>query len=148
MLTIASLTVLMLVYVDRHISPFEGSPRAGAAEYVHRGGCLILKVFRVCRPSHLPLWRGQGGCLIYNAIKELPKSCRKNINIFLNNQKNNNYRFFSTSISTAMMMSTTPTNRFTVSSSCLNTQMLIATATIGSTTPTMAVGVEPINCIA
>jgi len=24
---------------DRHLSPFEGSPRAGAAEYVQRGGC-------------------------------------------------------------------------------------------------------------
>ena len=124
-LTVTSPPVLMLVYPDRHISPFEGSPRAGAAEYVHRGGCLI-----------------------YNAIKEPSKSCRKNINIFLNNQKNNNYRFFSTSISTAIMMSTTPANRFTVSDSCLNTQMLIATATIGSTTPTMAVGVEPIICIA
>ncbi len=29
--------VLMLVYADHRISPFEGSPRAGAAEYVHRG---------------------------------------------------------------------------------------------------------------
>ena len=27
----------MLVYTDLHISPFEGSPRAGAAEYVQRG---------------------------------------------------------------------------------------------------------------
>ena len=36
MLTIASLTVLMLVYVDRHISPFEGG----------RGD--VLKVFCVC----------------------------------------------------------------------------------------------------
>ena len=27
----------MLVYADRRISPFEGSPRAGAAEYVLRG---------------------------------------------------------------------------------------------------------------
>ena len=25
------------VYAYHHISPFEGSPRAGAAEYVHRG---------------------------------------------------------------------------------------------------------------
>ena len=36
-LTVTSLPILMLVYADRHISPFEGSPRAGAAEYVHRG---------------------------------------------------------------------------------------------------------------
>ena len=28
---------MRLVYADRHISPFEGSPRAGAAEYVQRG---------------------------------------------------------------------------------------------------------------
>jgi len=28
----------LFVYTDRHISPFEGSPRAGAAEYV-KGGC-------------------------------------------------------------------------------------------------------------
>ena len=28
---------MMLVYIDHHISPFEGSPRAGAAEYVYRG---------------------------------------------------------------------------------------------------------------
>ena len=46
MLTIASLPVLMLVYADHRISPFEGSPRAGAAEYVHRGD--VLKVFCVC----------------------------------------------------------------------------------------------------
>jgi len=25
---------MIFVYTDRHISPFEGSPRAGAAEYV------------------------------------------------------------------------------------------------------------------
>ena len=36
-LTVTSPPVLMLVYANRHISPFEGSPRAGAAEYVHRG---------------------------------------------------------------------------------------------------------------
>jgi len=28
---------MRLVYADHHISPFEGSPRAGAAEYVQRG---------------------------------------------------------------------------------------------------------------
>ena len=28
---------MLLVYADHHISPFEGSPRAGAAEYVQRG---------------------------------------------------------------------------------------------------------------
>jgi len=38
MLTVTSPPVLMLVYADYRISPFEGSPRAGAAEYVHRGG--------------------------------------------------------------------------------------------------------------
>ena len=32
---------MRLVYADHHISPFEGSPRAGAAEYVQRGGCYI-----------------------------------------------------------------------------------------------------------
>ena len=31
----------MLVYADRRISPFEGSPRAGAAEYVQRGDVLF-----------------------------------------------------------------------------------------------------------
>jgi len=30
------------VYADRHISPFEGSPRAGAAEYV-LGGMFIIR---------------------------------------------------------------------------------------------------------
>ena len=29
------------MYADHHISPFEGSPRAGAAEYVQKGGCYI-----------------------------------------------------------------------------------------------------------
>ena len=28
---------MRLVYADHYISPFEGSPRAGAAEYVQRG---------------------------------------------------------------------------------------------------------------
>ena len=31
---------MRLVYADHRISPFEGSPRAGAAEYVQRGGML------------------------------------------------------------------------------------------------------------
>jgi len=31
------------VYADHRISPFEGSPRAGAAEYV-QGGMLIAKL--------------------------------------------------------------------------------------------------------
>ena len=31
----------MLVYADHRISPFEGSPRAGAAEYVQRGDVLF-----------------------------------------------------------------------------------------------------------
>ena len=30
-------TIMRLVYADHYISPFEGSPRAGAAEYVQRG---------------------------------------------------------------------------------------------------------------
>jgi len=30
---------MIFVYIDRPISPFEGSPRAGAAEYVQKGGC-------------------------------------------------------------------------------------------------------------
>ena len=33
-------TTMLLVYADRHISPFEGSPRAGAAEYVQRGDVI------------------------------------------------------------------------------------------------------------
>ena len=36
----------MFVYIDHHISPFEGSPRAGAAEYVYRGGMFLLTVLR------------------------------------------------------------------------------------------------------
>ena len=34
-------TTMLLVYADHYISPFEGSPRAGAAEYVQRGGCSL-----------------------------------------------------------------------------------------------------------
>ena len=30
------------MYADHHISPFEGSPRAGAAEYVQRGGMYTV----------------------------------------------------------------------------------------------------------
>ena len=36
---------MIFVYVDRYISPFEGSPRAGAAEYVYRGGCFYNPKF-------------------------------------------------------------------------------------------------------
>ena len=36
-------TTMLLVYADRHISPFEGSPRAGAAEYVQRGKDVTSK---------------------------------------------------------------------------------------------------------
>ena len=28
---------MIFVYIDRYISPFEGSPRAGTAEYVYEG---------------------------------------------------------------------------------------------------------------
>ena len=35
---------MRLVYADHHISPFEGSPRAGAAEYVQRGGCYMRTI--------------------------------------------------------------------------------------------------------
>ena len=35
---------MIFVYVDRYISPFEGSPRAGAAEYVY-GGCFYHPKF-------------------------------------------------------------------------------------------------------
>ena len=35
---------MLLVYADHYISPFEGSPRAGAAEYVYRGGCYIRTI--------------------------------------------------------------------------------------------------------
>ena len=34
---------MRLVYIDRHISPFEGSPQAGAAEYVQRGKDVTSK---------------------------------------------------------------------------------------------------------
>ena len=34
---------MRLVYADRHIPPFEGSPRAGAAEYVQRGKDVTSK---------------------------------------------------------------------------------------------------------
>jgi len=35
--------------IDRHLSPFEGSPRAGAAEYV-QGGMLSLQIVTSPRP--------------------------------------------------------------------------------------------------
>ena len=34
---------MIFVYVDRYISPFEGSPRAGAAEYVYGGDVFIIR---------------------------------------------------------------------------------------------------------
>ena len=34
------ITITSARLADHHISPFEGSPRASAAEYVQRGGCL------------------------------------------------------------------------------------------------------------
>lgn len=34
------------LYADRHISPFEGSPRAGAAEYVLRGDVNNQRVIK------------------------------------------------------------------------------------------------------
>ena len=40
---------MLLVYADHYISPFEGSPRAGAAEYVQRGGCT--QIFRQKKKS-------------------------------------------------------------------------------------------------
>ena len=36
-------TIMRLVYADHHISPFEGSPRAGAAEYLQRGKDVTSK---------------------------------------------------------------------------------------------------------
>ncbi|KHE67902.1 hypothetical protein HMPREF9074_09450, partial [Capnocytophaga sp. oral taxon 329 str. F0087] len=33
-------TTMLLMYADHYISPFEGSPRAGAAEYVQRGDVI------------------------------------------------------------------------------------------------------------
>ena len=43
------------MYIDRHISPFEGSPRAGAAEYVQRGMFtiffLLFKIIVVPLPN-------------------------------------------------------------------------------------------------
>ena len=37
-------TTMLLVYADHYISPFEGSPRAGAVEYVQRGGCYMRTI--------------------------------------------------------------------------------------------------------
>ena len=64
------LTVTSPHLADHPISPFEGSPRAGAAEYVQRGdvNCQIVTsprpidrhIFLSCWPSPLPLWRGLG----------------------------------------------------------------------------------------
>ena len=43
------------MYIDRHISPFEGSSRAGAAEYVKRGDVynffLLFKIIVVPLPN-------------------------------------------------------------------------------------------------
>jgi len=36
---------MIFVYVDRYISPFEGSPRAGAAGDVYGGGGFIILSF-------------------------------------------------------------------------------------------------------
>ena len=38
--TIEAALTKFFVCTDRHISPFEGSPRAGAAEYVQRGDVI------------------------------------------------------------------------------------------------------------
>ena len=45
----------MLVYADRRISPFEGSPRAGAAEYVQRGDVLFERSPRAGAAEYMHL---------------------------------------------------------------------------------------------
>ena len=45
----------MLVYADHRFSPFEGSPRAGAAEYVQRGDILFERSPRAGAAEYMHL---------------------------------------------------------------------------------------------
>jgi len=56
------------VYTDHRISPFEGSPRAGAAEYVQRGDvnnkeqfaqiryAKVIKKYQSAKKRDCPFW--------------------------------------------------------------------------------------------
>ena len=61
----------MLVYANHRISPFEGSPRAGAAEYVQKGDVLFAS------------WRSGVCALVNNQIrksnKKIPISQKKRL---------------------------------------------------------------------
>ena len=87
---------MRLVYADRHISPFEGSPRAGAVEYVQRGDVIyeryrntektskykesnIRYIILLCRSCMLtitsPPLKGAGG-MLYTNDTGIPKKHR------------------------------------------------------------------------